>query len=94
MSSFVKQMVVKKIKSITPKELLAYSKEYGINITNKQAEEITTYIRKTTLNPLDEKDRLKLFKKLAQITDLQTAQKAQKLFSKLIKEYGVESWFK
>ncbi|MDC3415539.1 DUF2624 domain-containing protein [Aquibacillus salsiterrae] len=94
MSNIVKQMVIKKLRSITPNELLGYSKEYGISITKQQAEEITNYLSKTKLNPMEEKDRLKLFKKLAQITDLKTAQKAQKLFAKLVKEYGVESWFK
>ncbi|UFT97797.1 DUF2624 domain-containing protein [Radiobacillus kanasensis] len=93
MSSFMKKMALKKIKAIQADELLQYSKEYNIPITEQQANDIVSYMKKTKLDPFKEKDRTMMFKKLAQITDLPTAQKGQKLFVKLIREYGVESWF-
>lgn len=86
-------MMIKKIKSIKPEELRNYGEQYNITLTKKQAEEITSFLGRTNLDPVKEHDRLKLFKKLAQITNLETAQKAQKIFNKLIKEHGVESWF-
>ncbi|WP_186575767.1 DUF2624 domain-containing protein [Aquibacillus kalidii] len=94
MNSFIKGMINKKLKNVNPKELLEYSKQYQIPISEKQANQISSYLSNTNLDPLSEQDRMKLFKKLAQLTDLKTAQQAQKLFNKLIKEHGVESWFK
>lgn len=87
-------MMTKKLKSITPDELKKYGDLYNISLTTKQAEAIISYLRKTDLDPLSEKDRITFFKKLAEITNIETAQKAQRLFVKLIKQYGVESWFK
>ncbi|MRH43104.1 DUF2624 family protein [Aquibacillus halophilus] len=94
MSNFANQLLLKKLRNVSAKELITHGNEYGISLTNKQAEDIASYLSKTSLNPINEKDRMKMFKKLAQITDIKTAQKAQKLFGKLIKQYGVESWFK
>ncbi|WP_226036920.1 DUF2624 family protein [Aquibacillus saliphilus] len=93
MNNFFYDMISKKLKKVSANDLLTHSKEHGINLTTNQAEEIAAYLSKTNLNPINEKDRMKMFKKLALITDIQTAQKAQKLFKKLIKDYGVESWF-
>ena len=94
MNNFVQQMIQKKFKQITAEELLRYSKQYGITITKDQAIKITAFIKNTKLNPVNTDDRLKMFKKLAQLTNMETAQKAQKLFNQLVKEHGVESWFK
>ncbi|QDP40625.1 DUF2624 family protein [Radiobacillus deserti] len=93
MSGMMKKMALKKLKTLKPDELIQYSKEYNIPISGQQANDIVSYIKKTKLDPFKEADRMKMFKKLAQITDLPTAQKGQKLFVKMIKEYGVESWF-
>ncbi|MCT2537580.1 DUF2624 domain-containing protein [Aquibacillus koreensis] len=93
MNNIMKKTILKRLKQISVEDLLTYSKEYGITINKTQAEKITSYMSTTKLDPFEEKDRLTLYKKLAQLTDLQTAQKAQQLFNKLIKQYGVESWF-
>lgn len=93
MQPFVKQMIEKKLRNITKAELLNYAKQYQINITNTQAEKIVAFLHKTDLNPLEKSDRVVLLKKLAQITDLETAQQAQQLFNQITKQYGVDSWF-
>ncbi|GGM31416.1 hypothetical protein GCM10011351_16940 [Paraliobacillus quinghaiensis] len=93
MQPFVQQMIEKKIKNLSSSELLNYAQQYQINLTRTQANEIVTFLRSTDLNPLEQADRVKLLKKLAQITDLKTAQQAQQLFNQIIKQYGVESWF-
>ncbi|WP_138415763.1 DUF2624 domain-containing protein [Aquibacillus sediminis] len=93
MNSFVQQMIQKKLKQVHPSDLLDYGEEYGIPLTEQQAKQISAYLKNTNLNPTNEKDRMQFFKKLAQITDIKTAQKAQKLFNQLIKDYGVQSWF-
>ncbi|WP_407268406.1 DUF2624 family protein [Radiobacillus sp. PE A8.2] len=93
MNKIVHQMIVKKIKNLSSEEILTYSKQYDISINKQQAQAISSYVKKVELDPIIQADRMKMFKKLAQITDLDTAKKAQKLFNQLIKQYGVESWF-
>lgn len=93
MQPFVKQMIEKKLRNITKTELLSYAKQYQINITDTQAGKIVAFLHKTDLNPLEKSDRVLLLKKLAQITDLETAQQAQQLFNQITKQYGVDSWF-
>lgn len=94
MNNFVKQMVTKKLKEISSHELLSYSRQYQITLTKKQADNIAAYLKQNQLDPFRESDRLQMFKKLSQITDVETAKKTQKLFWVLIREYGIESWFK
>ena len=89
----IKQVVKQKLQALTVNELLAYAKEYNVTITEKQAEQIISYLKQTELNPLDEQDRMKALKKLAQITDPQTAQKVNKIFQGMVKENGLSHWF-
>lgn len=93
MQPFVQQMIEKKLKNISKLELLNYAKQYQINLTDIQAGKIVAFLNTTELNPLKQADRVSMLKKLAQITDLTTAQQAQKLFNQITKQYGVESWF-
>ncbi|CQR46865.1 hypothetical protein BN1058_01148 [Paraliobacillus sp. PM-2] len=93
MQPFVKQMIEKKIKSLSAVELLNYAEQYQISITSQQANMIVDFLHSTNLNPLSDSDRLKMFRTLAQITDLNTAKQTQRLFNQLIKQYGVEDWF-
>lgn len=94
MRAFFEQMMMNKLKSLTPKELLKYASTYEIPITEKQAKQIVQFLKTNKLNPAKEKDRKLMLKQLANITDKQTALKAERLFQKLIKQYGVEDWFK
>ncbi len=84
---------MKKIKSLTVSDLLAYSREYGFNISPDEAKQIVSYLRTQTIDPFNSKQRKKLFKDLAAITDAQTAQKAETLFKTIIKTYGVDHMF-
>ncbi|QTM99847.1 DUF2624 family protein [Sediminibacillus dalangtanensis] len=93
MNSMLKKMVLNKLKQVSTEELLHYSKQYDIPVTKTQAEKITAYLRKAEFDPFSEKERMKLFKELAKMTNVETAQKANKLFKQLTKEYGVDSWF-
>ncbi|WP_036769231.1 DUF2624 domain-containing protein [Pontibacillus halophilus] len=86
----IKQMVKQRLKKITANELIQYSKEYEVPLTKTQADAIVKYLKSTDLNPLDEKDRMKALKKLAQITDPKTAQQVNKIFNAIVKEHGLE----
>ncbi len=89
----IQQMVKQKVNQLTTTELIQYGKQYGFTLTKAEAEKILKYIRSKSLDPFKEEDRLKLLKKIAQITDDQTAKKAHKLFKDMIKQYGMEDMF-
>lgn len=89
----IKQVVKQKLKGLSPQELLAYANEYNIDLNMTQAKSIVAFLKTTDLNPLDEQDRMKALKKLAQITDPQTAQKVNRIFQEIIKDNGLSHWF-
>ncbi|MBP2078177.1 DUF2624 domain-containing protein [Oceanobacillus polygoni] len=93
MSIFIKEMVKNKLKHLTRDELLHYSKQYGFQLTEAQAQQIALYLRKNTLDPFNPKTRQEMFQHLAAITDEQTASKAEQLLHTLIQSYGLEHLF-
>ncbi|WP_036830968.1 DUF2624 family protein [Pontibacillus litoralis] len=93
MKRMIKQVIYQKMKSITPGELLSLSNEYNIDLTMEQAKQIAAYLHQTELNPLEEKDRMQALKKLAQITNPKTAQKAYRIFQQIIQDKGLSHWF-
>ncbi|GGB29178.1 DUF2624 family protein [Virgibacillus dakarensis] len=93
MSTFIKELIAKKISQLSPEELLTYSKQYGFSITNAQAKTITTYLKTHHIDPFSADNRAKMLQELARITDLNTAKKAQKLFNEIVKSHGLESLF-
>ncbi|SFA70674.1 Protein of unknown function [Lentibacillus halodurans] len=94
MSTFIKQMINKKLKQLSPDELLYYARQYNFSISKEQARLITAYLRQNPIDPFDPGKRAKMFKELARITDQETANQAQSLFQKMIKSYGAEHLFK
>ncbi|WP_249871081.1 DUF2624 domain-containing protein [Oceanobacillus saliphilus] len=89
MSIFIKEMVKNKLKNLRPSELLQYSRQYGFQITEKQAREITDYLRVNSPDPFDANTRHEMLKQLAAITDKETALQTQKLFDEIINSYGL-----
>lgn len=83
--NLIQQFVNKKINNMTSKELLKYSKEYGVPITGEQADKIVTLIQGKHINIYDVQERLQLLKQIAQVTSPVTAQQINTLFQKLIK---------
>jgi hypothetical protein len=94
MSIFIKQIILNKMKQITPDDVFHYSQEYGFSISRQQAQEISNYVRKNRVNPFERTEREKMLKDLSEITDRETALKANQLFQELIKSYGLEHLFK
>ncbi|WP_240468748.1 DUF2624 family protein [Gracilibacillus sp. YIM 98692] len=93
MNGFSKKLVQKKLQQLTADQLYQYAHQYNISINKQQAQVITNQLKSNHYDPTSAEDRAKMFKKLAQITDIQTAQTCQKLFQQLIKDYGVEDLF-
>ncbi|MCD5323595.1 MULTISPECIES: DUF2624 domain-containing protein [Pontibacillus] len=89
----ISQVVKQKIQNLSVHDLLEQSRQFNVPLTKAQATEIVSFLKSSNLNPLDEKDRMKALKKLAQITDPKTAQKVNKIFQEMIKENGLSHWF-
>ncbi|MGG2013974.1 DUF2624 domain-containing protein [Bacillus sp. S10(2024)] len=83
--NLIQQFVNKKLNNMTSKELLKYSAEYGVSITNEQADKIVTLIQGKQINIYDDQERLQLLKQIAMVTSPATAQQINTLFQKLIK---------
>jgi Mn-dependent DtxR family transcriptional regulator len=80
------QIVNQKIKTITPEELVSYSKDYGIYLTKEEAQKIIQLVRNNKINVFDPKERVKWVKELAKITSPQTAKQANALFLQFTKK--------
>lgn len=93
MSIFLKELILNKLKRLTPEEVLHYGRQYGFSVSRQEAESITDYLKKHNIDPFNEKDRKRAFQNLAQITSPATAEKAETLLVRLIKTYGLESLF-
>lgn len=94
MDGLKKKILLSKWKQIKGEDIFTYAKEYGISITATQAKQIADHIQSSSYDPTKQQDRTKMLKQLAKITDLETAQKCNRLFHQLIKQYGVENLFK
>ncbi|GAA0602302.1 hypothetical protein GCM10009001_19040 [Virgibacillus siamensis] len=93
MTNFIKELVMNKLKQLSADELLHYSNQYGFSISLNQAKQIETYLKQNTVDPFSKTGQKQLYKDLTQITDQRTAQKAQRLFEKMIQEHGLEYLF-
>ncbi|GAA0441019.1 MAG: DUF2624 domain-containing protein [Bacillota bacterium] len=93
MSNFIKEMIRRKLAQLTAPELLHYSNQYGFSLSNNEAQQIITYLKKNNVDPFSSHGREKMLRDLALITDQATAKKAQKLFNELIKSYGLGHLF-
>lgn len=93
MSSFLKEMINHKIKLLTKEELLHYAKQYGLNLSANEAEEILNYVHNNKLDVFSKKEIMKFHQKISEITNLETANKAKRLFEEVITSYGLEHLF-
>src|SRR5699024_9844497 len=93
MSDFLKSLITKKLKQLTPEEIFYYGRQYGFNVSKQEAKQITNYLKSTSLNPFNEKDRKKAFQTLSQINSTETAHKAEQLLIKLVESHGLDSVF-
>ncbi|MBB5324732.1 hypothetical protein HNQ34_001830 [Anoxybacillus tepidamans] len=78
------QLINQKIKTITPEELVSYSRDYGISLTVEEAKKIIHIARTNKINIFDPQERAKWVRELAKITSPQTAKQANELFLKFM----------
>lgn len=93
MSIFIKELVKNKLKQLTSKELLFYGKQYDFTLTETEAQQIVAYLQHHTVDPFDTVDQKKMFASLAEITNPETANKADQLFREIIQSYGLGHLF-
>ncbi|MDX8359567.1 MULTISPECIES: DUF2624 domain-containing protein [Bacillaceae] len=77
-------VINQKIKHMTVKDLLNYSKQYDIKISKEQARQITELIQKRDVDIFEDKERKKLIKEVAKITNPTVAKKINSFFTKFI----------
>ena len=94
MSIFIKEMIKSKIKQLRKDELLHHANKHGFSLSGKEADHILSYLKENEFDVFSKKDNEKLYKKLTEITDVSTANKAKQLFEQLIASYGLEDYFK
>lgn len=93
MSIFIKELIRRKLSQISVADLLQYGEQYGLPLTETEAIEIVTYMKTNQIDPFSKNDRIKMFQALTQITDENTAHKAQGLFDEVIRSYGLGHLF-
>jgi len=93
MNQVFKQVVRKKMTEITPRELIEQAKNYQINLTDQQANQIVHTIQSQQLDPFKKENLAKMLKQLEQITDKETVKKAKIILNKFIKQYNIQDWF-
>lgn len=93
MSLFIKELVKRKLNQLSYKDILHYSNQYGFALSIDEARHIETYIHNNKIDPFCKNDRLKMFQTLAEITNIETANKAQSLLDEVIHTYGLTHLF-
>ncbi|MCZ0755582.1 DUF2624 domain-containing protein [Anoxybacillus sp. J5B_2022] len=78
------QLINQKIKTITPEELVSYSRDYGIPLTIEEAKKIIQIARTNKIDVFNPQERAKWVRELAKITSPQTAKQANELFLKFV----------
>lgn len=92
MKNMAQQFITQKLRELTVKEVLEYSKKYNISVSKSEAEAIVKALKKNKENPFDPDGRKKMLKRLASLTSKDTARSVHKLLVKMANEYGVSHW--
>ncbi|KOO43895.1 DUF2624 domain-containing protein [Priestia koreensis] len=77
------QIINNKVNNISVKELLSFSKQYKVHLTEDQARKLVGIIRERPIDIYNTADRQDLLKKVARVTNYETAQKVQELFDQI-----------
>jgi TRAP-type C4-dicarboxylate transport system substrate-binding protein len=85
MMNIYQQIVNKKLHNITAEELMKYSAEYSINLTNDQAKKVSALLQSKKVNVFNTSERIQLMKEVAKITGHETAKKVNELFLEFTK---------
>lgn len=93
MSILIKEIIKNKIRQLRKEELLYYANQYGITLTETEAKHILKYVHENDFDIFSLREIEKFHKKIAEITNPETANKAKNLFLQMITAYGLEDYF-
>lgn len=82
---FLENMINMKINTITGKELLKYGRQFNIQVSLEQAEQIAQYLHGKNIDIFNNDDRTKVVKEIAKVVGPETAKKVNQLFLMLTK---------
>ncbi|PKR79007.1 hypothetical protein CEY16_04460 [Halalkalibacillus sediminis] len=86
----IKQMIITRLYQSTPQEIVEHGRNYGISVTDQEADKILTFIRTQKIDPFSEKDRQRTFQYISSSIDENVARKAEQLLYSLAKQFGME----
>ncbi|WP_110111362.1 DUF2624 domain-containing protein [Bacillus sp. CGMCC 1.16541] len=82
--NIIQKVVNHKVNNINVTELLKYSKQYNIALTEQQAKALVSVIREKPIDIYNVAERRELIKKISQVTNPETAKKVNELFQQLM----------
>ncbi|MGP4072495.1 DUF2624 family protein [Piscibacillus sp. B03] len=85
-----KHLIRTKLYASTPDELVKYGRQYGIQISRSQANQLLTFIKKESIDPFSEKDRSRTYRYVERNIGHQEARQAQTLLNQLAKQYNLD----
>ncbi|MBM7554748.1 DUF2624 domain-containing protein [Thalassobacillus pellis] len=89
MKNLAQHIVTQKLKQLTVKDVLKYSKMYNVTISEREAQQIIHELSRNSYNPFNTDERMIMLKKLAQITSPKTASNVNRILHRVAKEHGV-----
>ena len=93
MSYILKELIKNKLNQLTVDEFLSYAKQYNFNLSRNEVNKILTYLHNQPLDIFSKEDIIVLRHKIAEITNVETANQAMQLFKNIVASYGLESLF-
>lgn len=83
--NLVKQkLVLKKLNSVQPEELVKYAKEIDETLTLQQAQKITALVHGKNINIFNTQERVALLKNVSMLTNPQVSRKLNDLFNEFL----------
>lgn len=93
MSFIIKELVKNRLKNLTVPELLHYANDYGFSISEAEAKQVLHYVQASDFDVFSKDSINDVYHKIAQITDVSTANQAKALLEEIVRSYGLENYF-
>lgn len=78
------KIVLGRLNQVTADEVLKYAKQYGIQVTRKQALEVEKLVKGKNINIFNEEERNKLLKQVEAVTSKEAVQLLNQLFAQYV----------
>lgn len=78
------KIVLQRLNQVTADEVLKYAKQYGIQVTRKQALKVEKLVKGKNINIFNEEERNKLLKQVEAVTSKEAVQLLNQLFAQYV----------